>query len=650
MKSCERFRLWLGVVFLVTIPFVLLCTGEAWARAGGGGSFGGGGGGFGGGGFSGGGGSGGSGDGGDLIALIIWLVFKHPVIGIPLIIAFIAFTVMTSKETHSHHMTRTIRRAIKHQEKRLQVEAIDKIQTKDPQFSLVDFLRRVETAFEKIQYAWSDQELAPVRPFISDGIHERFSLQIAMQQAEGIRNVMEEVKVLNTTPNAIFSNDSFDTIHVQVTASAVDYNADLTTSKPESPRRKETFVEFWSFHRRPGAKSVAGDGAIEGNCPRCGSQLDIVDRAQCGSCGAQVNSGEFDWVLAEITQEQEWRVPKDDETTPGLAEMRQRDPGFSIQHIEDRVSVMFWKLHATKFHSDRKYITSVATPRFLDDLSDNEVNSEYWKDPAVGKVELLDIEPGQQGDEDRIRVKVRWSGTLYERHDNDRKSLRRSQTIYTHIYTLIRKQGASSPEQEAFTSAGCSGCGAPVNVNSDGSCVYCGTVLNTGQYDWVLDEISPYTSSMAYQPIRKIKPADDAWSGSVNDPHADAGLSLTVLAKVMMIDGRFSDSERNALHRLGKHRQLSPEQVDQYIDAAHNDGTHIPLPQDARQAQTYLDQLLHVILADGQISRKEKSLLKNFAEQAGLSSADVRLAINRERKRSYQAAKRELRGDLSLGS
>ena len=35
----------------------------------------------------------------------------------------------------------------------------------------------------------------------------------------------------------------------------------------------------------------------------------------------------------------------------------------------------------------------------------------------------------------------------------------------------------------------CPGCGAPVNVNSNGVCEYCGTVYNTEDYDWILIDI-----------------------------------------------------------------------------------------------------------------------------------------------------------------
>lgn len=639
-KATTRIKLTFSFLALVGVLFLL--PELAWARAGGGGSFGGGGGS---------GGSGGSGGGGgELIYLLFWLCMHHPLIGIPLVVGIAVLMYYGGDQAHEGHMTRTIRRGKRHQQERIRDETLASIQQHDPTFVLPPFLNRVKTAFEKIQFAWSEQDLSSVRAFISDGIHERFSLQIAMQKSEGYRNVMEQVTVHNIEAVALFSNDNFDTIHVQVEASAVDYNADLKTNRRIGEKSNSTFTEYWSFHRRPGAKSIAGDGAIEGNCPRCAALLKIVDRAECGSCGAHVNSGEFDWVLAEITQEQEWNVPQHDESVPGISEITNNDPGFSIQHIEDRVSVMFWRLKSTEFYHDLKFVQPVVTLNFKDTLSRDLSKTEFWKDPAVGKVEILDAQFGDEQHPDSIRVKVRWSGKLLEKMKRKRTRTLRAQAIYTHVYVLIRDHNTTSQADSTFTSAGCSSCGAPISVNKEGACVYCGAVLNSGKFDWVLDEILPYSSSMAYQDTDPIPLVQGEWSGSSNDVHTDAGLSLAVLAKVMMIDGEFSATERKALYRLGSHRGLDSERVDQFIQQAATKSTNIPTPQDPRQASAYLEQIIHVILADGQVTRQEKKLLQRFADHAGLATADVKLAINRERKRSFQAAKKELRTGRSLGS
>lgn len=645
-----RIRWSICAALLIVGLLLLLFPDLLWARAGGGGSYGGGSSGGGGGGSSGGGGGG----GGEIIYLLIWLCMHHPLIGYPLVLGLIALAVLGGNSTQQAHVTRTIRRGLRHQEDRLRDEAIARIQRTDPDFDLSEFLERMGRAFTKIQLAWSEQNLSPVRGFISDGIHERFSLQLGMQRSEGIRNVMENVQIHHLEAVALFTHGNYQSIHVRVEASAVDYDADLKTGRRKGAKSSERFVEYWSFHRRVGAKSIKARGAIEGNCPRCGAELKIVDKTDCTSCGAHVNSGEFDWVLAEITQEQEWNIPGHEQELPGVAELCERDPGFSIQHIEDRVSVAFWRLRATEFYQDMNYATPILSPRYAEEFAAKMHPARFWKNPAVGKVEVLEVQPGERSRPDKIRVKVRWSGMLLEKQSRNRVQVVRTQAIYTHVFVLQRDYNARSIPDATFSSAGCHSCGAPIHVNRQGDCIYCGTSLNSGRHDWVLENVLPFTPAQAFEvrrgPQRTAQDSGLTWAGSVEDVHADSALCLSVLARVMLIDGKLAPQEREALQRIGKHRGYTAEQVTNFIEQARTREAIVPTPQNSRQAGLFLEQLVHVALADGQITRSEKKLLTRFAEKTGMSEADVKLAINRERKRSYQAARRELRSGRSLSS
>ncbi|QDU36830.1 Tim44-like domain protein [Maioricimonas rarisocia] len=644
---------WTALAAVALLSACLIWPDSVFARAGGGGGFGGGGGG------GGGGGSGGSG-GGDGIAFLIWLCVHHPLIGFPLVAGIIVLMVYSGNSAKEGHVTRTIRRGRQIQDRMNRQAALQAIQARDPGFDEQAFLGRVTRAFVQIQHAWSEQNMLPARAFISDGIHERFSLQLDMQKAEGFRNLMENVQVRDASIAAVHSTDAFDTIHVRIRASAVDYNVDLETGRrKDGSTSASEFVEFWSFHRRPGAKSLEAEGAIEGRCPRCGSPLQIVDQAKCDACGAQVNSGEFDWVLAEITQDQEWIVPGAEAAVPGFAELQQRDPALNVQHLEDRASVMFWRLRAAEFQRDLEPARPILTPEYRDrwsnELEQMQRRSEFWKIPAVGKVELIDAQPGEAGAPDRIRIKVRWSGILSKGDPTGRSREVRRKTIYTSVYTLVRKVGVQSVPSETFSSAGCSSCGAPIDVNEQGCCEFCGANLVSGQYDWVLDDVSPYTSDMAFRPAINESfqqaVADARGSRPATPPplesFEDVGLSLATLARVIAIDG-ISEKEREAFHRLASHRGMSGGQADAYLSAAGESDAGIPVPQDGRQAREFLEQLVHIVLVDGQLSRRERKLLDRYAERVDLVAADVKMAISKERRRAYQQARRQIRASKQV--
>ena len=68
-----------------------------------------------------------------------------------------------------------------------------------------------------------------------------------------------------------------------------------------SKNRARRFTEYWTFIRRRG---VAESGKGNENCPNCGAALKINLAGVCEYCGGKVTSGNFDWVLSRIEQDE----------------------------------------------------------------------------------------------------------------------------------------------------------------------------------------------------------------------------------------------------------------------------------------------------------------------------------------------------------
>lgn len=634
----EKPRSLLRIVFIVVTLAML--PEVTWARAGGGGNYGGGGGGGGfggggGGGFSGGGGGGYSGGGGDSDGGSLPFPCFVVIVIIVLIIHF-----ANSATAQNNRVARTIRKAAPIQHDFVKNDSLRELRTRDSDFDEARFLRRISAAFVKIQEAWSEQNLASVRAFISDGIHERFSLQIKMQQAEGLRNVMENVRVLDAEIAAVYSDIHFDTIHVRIPASAVDYNVEMGTNRRlGGSTQPEYFTEFWSFHRRTGAKTVARPGSMEGNCPSCGAPLKIVDRAVCESCHSTVNSGEHDWVLAEITQAQEWRLPDPDQRVPGLRQIQSHDPAFSVQHIEDRVSVMFYRLKAASFFNNSGYAapilaeTSGGIP-----VKERMPSEEYWKDPAVGKVEVIDVDVSEPGQRDQVRVMVRWSGERIRGKPGGFGRVVRQQAIITQVYVLVREHGIKSRASQTFASSSCSKCGAPIAVTKEKDCAFCGTSLVDGRHDWVLQDIVPFTHDMAYSRPAQRTQSDDF---DTRQPfvRGDAELTMAVLAQIVWADRKASPEEQKTLLQLGHRWGLTERQVKEAVAAAEDQTNDLPIPQTPDEKRRLLRQLVFVSLIDGWLSPLEVHLLYDCGDRMNYSRAEVKRMIKQQRKLLYRQAR-----------
>jgi predicted lipid-binding transport protein (Tim44 family) len=158
------------------------------------------------------------------------------------------------------------------------------VRAAEPSFDFEVFLKRFEVAFTQIQNSWQDQDMQTVRHFVSDGVFERFSLQIEEQRQFGYRDQISDLTIDSRDLAEFTQDDAFDILTVVVTATAVDFRVSIDTGQYVSGNRDpDTFTELWTFVRRRGTAERSGNGLIEGNCPNCGSSIELNQADQCGS-------------------------------------------------------------------------------------------------------------------------------------------------------------------------------------------------------------------------------------------------------------------------------------------------------------------------------------------------------------------------------
>lgn len=62
--------------------------------------------------------------------------------------------------------------------------------------------------------------------------------------------------------------------------------------------------------------------------------------------------------------------------------------------------------------------------------------------------------------------------------------------VNTYLLTFIRKNGVKTkPGTIEVNTTNCPNCGAPTQITSSGKCEYCGSVITTGEYNWVLSNL-----------------------------------------------------------------------------------------------------------------------------------------------------------------
>jgi predicted lipid-binding transport protein (Tim44 family) len=352
------------------------------------------------------------------------------------------------------------------------------LKEKDPGFDLQALSAKVSELFVKAQKAWSARNLEPVRPFMSDASYQRFLTQLELMKAQNVRNVIADPQVLGVTLVGIEQNPWFDTVQLSIRARMRDTDvpwitSDLEANAEAKRARASEFEEVWSFVRKPGAQTKSGQDLFSGKCPNCGAPFKGGAANSCEYCGAVVNSGNYDWTLAEITQSVEAGSAQGE--IDGLDGLRAVDPAFSVEMLEDRASLVFWKWVEARSTGEPKRLAKLASPSGLEEVDQQlrRRGTKVFAQCAVGAVNTVRV--AAQGDAQVAEVEIRWSANIGG-----------LQSLVQSTFRLTRGAGAKTNSANGMSTSRCPSCNAPLTASLSPTCDYCGAELSSGQGDWVL--------------------------------------------------------------------------------------------------------------------------------------------------------------------
>ena len=165
-------------------------------------------------------------------------------------------------------------------------------------------IARFQHIYHTLQKSWSEQDLDQLRPFETDSLFQNHRYWVEEYQRQNLRNVLKEVALDNIEMVKIRSDKFYDAITCRLFSSMIDYTQDENGKVLcGSTSRSTRFSEYWTFVRgRGAAENTKGDAV----CPNCAAELKISMAGECEYCGSKLTSGQFDWVLSEIQQDEEY--------------------------------------------------------------------------------------------------------------------------------------------------------------------------------------------------------------------------------------------------------------------------------------------------------------------------------------------------------
>jgi hypothetical protein len=176
----------------------------------------------------------------------------------------------------------------------------------NPDFSWGAFQARARLIFDELQAAWSTLDWDRARPHETDNLFQMHQYWIDAYRRQRLYNKLDQCSITAMQPVKIKEDKFYNAITVRIGAQGYDYTVDanerVVAGSTSNLRR---WSEYWTFIRNRSAKPAAARADL--NCPNCGAPLKVNAAGICEFCGGKITSGEFDWVLSRIEQDESYQ-------------------------------------------------------------------------------------------------------------------------------------------------------------------------------------------------------------------------------------------------------------------------------------------------------------------------------------------------------
>ncbi|HBS86502.1 MAG: hypothetical protein A2W91_19995 [Bacteroidetes bacterium GWF2_38_335] len=590
---------------LMVVVSILIFSLDTYARAGGGG-----------------GDSGGGGDAGALFEIlfyIFWLIPSPYNFVVAAVVIFVFY--FYGKKWKQSAKAKSILNTLPTGEGVKNVPGFASFQLNNPEFNENDFKNKVKIAFTDIQNAWASKDMTKVRKYISDGMYQRLNTQFKMMDLLEQTNKLEKIHIKNVYIDKIDTDGSFDVIHCAVHATINDKFVSEKYSNLNSGGSEE-FVEYWSFIKKRGAAEK--DMYSTDNCPNCGAQIkNSGEMCKCEYCGAMTNSGEYDWVLAEITQADDYittnpKVFKSANLEDKVYELFAGVDDFSIQGIEDKVSNGYLQIQTALVYKDPKIMRRFVSDSLFEKVSKQIETEQKYVYNRIYLNDVTLIGASKSNNKHVLTVAVKSSYQRVSIDGNKATKIDAAVNSGTEIVFVSRDINAGTNKGSIYSHS-CPSCGGPIGDTIELKCQYCGADVNSTANEWIITDImNPgaymnYYSAHAVEFIAQVDPSKMDSMYKVRD-YAFNNLLIMIAA-----DGVFDSEEQKYAEKMAKKWGYNVSKLEPMFKMAQGGSLTLRMPDDPKDREKIYKMMEKAANADGSIGKEEQELLDYMKNTYGIA-------------------------------
>jgi predicted lipid-binding transport protein (Tim44 family) len=200
-----------------------------------------------------------------------------------------------------------------------------------------------------------------------------------------------------------------------------------------------------------------------------------------------------------------------------LEQLQRTDANFSFVLLEDFLYALYAEVHTARGHGKLARYSAFLAPSAAAALEGASVSEV--RNIVIGAMTFVDAR-GTRGDAPEAMIRVRYESNYTEVDKG------RAEASYYAVeeWTLSRKRGVQSRTPDRARLFVCPSCGAPLDAVTAGTCAHCGKLVQSGEFDWVVQRADLVSRTPRGPMLTGDTPEEGTDEPTLVDPGASAGM------------------------------------------------------------------------------------------------------------------------------
>lgn len=126
------------------------------------------------------------------------------------------------------------------------------LERRDSAWKYKHIQKQVKTTYFVVQKAWTDANLEPAKPYMSETLFESFQTKINWMVFKQEKNVLKNIQLKDAVPVSVYDHpdDTLDHVWFYIKGKMIDYTVNTETNQRINGNPlPTTFEEYWQFTR-----------------------------------------------------------------------------------------------------------------------------------------------------------------------------------------------------------------------------------------------------------------------------------------------------------------------------------------------------------------------------------------------------------------